>query len=120
MSLSCGHSKTLSLISTRGQPTKYSIETVMVVAGAPSSGVTLVIRGAHDKLATARITTDKKKDILKLTSSRRMIRVPFGPPCESVKPSVGFLAYALDCLLPCLVPFLCSKTFQNRSNRAAL
>jgi hypothetical protein len=79
MSLSCGHSKTLSLISTRGQPTKYSIETVMVVAGAPSSGVTLMIRGAQDKLATARITTDKKKDILKLTSSRRMIRVPFGP-----------------------------------------
>src|ERR1044071_6865489 len=88
MSLSCGHSKTLSLISTRGQPTKYSIETVMVVAGAPSGGVTLVIRGAQDKLATARIATDKKKDILKLTSSRCMIRIHSDRFCEPVKPPV--------------------------------
>jgi hypothetical protein len=38
-------------ISTRGQPTKYSRETVTVVAGLPSMGFTFTIRGAQDALA---------------------------------------------------------------------
>src|SRR6478672_13791907 len=72
MSFSCGQSKILSPISTRGQPTKYSIETVTVVAGAPSIGVTLTIRGAHDRFTTATITADKQRDILKLGRMRCM------------------------------------------------
>src|SRR5690242_20370504 len=99
MSLSCGHSKTLSLISTRGQPTKYSIETVTVVAGAPSIGVTLTIRGAHDRFTTATIAANKKRDILELRCMRCMDR-------DSNSHETGSVADLSNALLPAVRLFV--------------
>jgi hypothetical protein len=47
-------------ISTRGQPTKYSIDTFTTVAGDPSVGLTRTIRGAQEEIATEQQVTRTK------------------------------------------------------------
>ena len=50
-SFSCGQSIMLPLISTRGHPTRYSIERFTTVPGRASTGPMCVTRGAQEMLA---------------------------------------------------------------------
>jgi hypothetical protein len=55
----------LPAISTRGQPTKYSIEMLTTFPGGPSVGLTLTTRGAQaeDDVVTDRQATKIKRYI---------------------------------------------------------